>query len=810
MDFREDYHCALQKRAESTGQWFLEDRVISDWVTASDDKSANPVVWVYGGPGFGKTILSATAIQCLLECTTSSHEWKVVYFYCDSSDSRKQSLLSILSTLLAQVVHCLPSRPAQLYSRYMESRTYGRNRITIADKPLSLLKSLTAMVKRLFIVIDGIDECLNANEVTLSLMSLSHESEGIRLLCFSRDIPGVRSAFGSVAHVELTTSNLEEDISIYVKTQISRLPIDDPCLRDEIVARLSQDAGGMFLWARLMLESLQNVTTIEDTKLVLKEFPAGIEQAYISILGRLNSLPSQHKNLARRTYLWTCVSTRLLSWEELQMALSFQRDTEAFSEDRKPFKNTVLELCYPLIEYRDSHFRPIHASIREFILRDCRFTGSEDGLLCGISEKEAHEQISECCLMCLCIPEVAEDVNISSKAYPLIRYATLNWCYHLLRSRQKPRLLDKALCFLSSPSRRRTWMMRFLNVDKATFPLQTIINFQRNVYVWLNVDNTDMELPIKDVLSANDILEDVQYSLFNLEQYCSQTISNNMGTCNLDILMASRDLAREHTMSGQVRNGIEWFSNRLKAIQIQHGPKALQTVWILNILGLLHDQISNTNFAMEMQQQALAIQELQVPPNHLGTSWTINEIGRLHRHQELYAESEKGHLRALEILRTVLPEDDLQIVWTLNTLARTYRKQKRFDKAIALHQKALVCQRQRLSLRHPHTIWTMTDIGRCLRDQGNLVAALDIHQKALSHRRETLGDLHADTLWSFNDVGIILEELGDVRKAWRHHRFAVERQEASLGACHKHTIWSRCVIKRLEECYRIKSYDSLS
>jgi tetratricopeptide (TPR) repeat protein len=804
VDSREDYHCALQKRAESTGQWFLEDRVISNWVTYSDDKSANPIVWVYGGPGFGKTILSATTIQHLLECTASPHERKLVYFYCNSSDSRKQSLLSILSALLAQVVHCLPSRPAQLYSRYMESRIYGRNRITIADEPLSLLKSLAAMMKGLFIVIDGIDECLNANEVALSLMSLCHESEGTRLLCFSRDIPGVRSAFGSVANVELTTSNLGEDISIYIKTQISRLPMDDPCLRAEIVARLSRDAGGMFLWARLMLESLQNVTTIEDTKLVLKEFPVGIEQVYISILGRLNALSSQHQDLARRTYLWTSVSTRLLSWEELQMILSFQQDIEAFSEDRKPFKNALLELCYPLIEYRDGHFRPIHASVKEFILGDRRSTGSKDGLLCDISEKEAHEEISGCCLVCLSIPEVAGNVNITSEAYPLARYATLNWCYHLLRSRQKPRLLDRALSFLSSASRRRTWMMRFLNADEAIFPLQTIINFQRNVYAWLNVDNADMDLSVKDILSAKDVLEDVQYSLFNMEQYRSQTISNSIGTCNFDMLMASRDLAREYTMSGQVKGGIEWFSNRVKEIQLQHGPKALQTAWILNILGLLHDQISNTGLAMEMQRQALAIQELQLPPNHLDTIWTINEIGRLYRHQELYDESEKSHLRALEMLRTVLPEDDLQIVWTLNTLARTYRKQKRIDEAIALHQKALVCQQQRLGLQHPHALWTMTDIGRCLRDQGNLFAALEIHQKALSHRQETLGDLHADTFWSFNDVGIILEELGDVRKAWRHHRFALEKQEALLGTCHKHTVWSRCVVKRLEECYGMK------
>ena len=85
-----------------------------------------------------------------------------------------------------------------------------------------------------------------------------------------------------------------------------------------------------------------------------------------------------------------------------------------------------------------------------------------------------------------------------------------------------------------------------LNTDKATFPLQTIINFQRNVYAWLKVDDADTDPSLKDVLSAKDILEDVQYSLFNIEQYCSQIIFNNIGICSFDILIASRDLAREY------------------------------------------------------------------------------------------------------------------------------------------------------------------------------------------------------------------------------------------------------------------------
>lgn len=44
VDFQEDYQYALHKRAEPTGQWFLEDQVINNWITIFEDKTENAIV----------------------------------------------------------------------------------------------------------------------------------------------------------------------------------------------------------------------------------------------------------------------------------------------------------------------------------------------------------------------------------------------------------------------------------------------------------------------------------------------------------------------------------------------------------------------------------------------------------------------------------------------------------------------------------------------------------------------------------------------------------------------------------------------
>jgi len=82
------------KRQDDTGIWLLENSLFLDWRGGTC-----PFLWLYGKADPGKTIISSTAIDSLLE--GKDPEATVVYFDFDTRE--KQLSQSSLSSMLVQL-----------------------------------------------------------------------------------------------------------------------------------------------------------------------------------------------------------------------------------------------------------------------------------------------------------------------------------------------------------------------------------------------------------------------------------------------------------------------------------------------------------------------------------------------------------------------------------------------------------------------------------------------------------------------------------------------------------------------------------
>src|SRR2546423_3629801 len=90
-----NYNKALRQRQEGTGNWFLQSHAFAKWKT-----QRNSFLWLYGIPGCGKTILSSTIIEDLKR--TLSRQ-PLLYFYFDFNDTDKQTLDSMVRSLMSQL-----------------------------------------------------------------------------------------------------------------------------------------------------------------------------------------------------------------------------------------------------------------------------------------------------------------------------------------------------------------------------------------------------------------------------------------------------------------------------------------------------------------------------------------------------------------------------------------------------------------------------------------------------------------------------------------------------------------------------------
>jgi Cdc6-like AAA superfamily ATPase len=89
-----NYNKALQQRHEGTGRWFFGSDGSERWKASSE-----PVLWLHGIPGCGKTVHSSTIIEHLKQAATCQ---PLLYFYFDFNDKNKQSLDDLLRSFVEQ------------------------------------------------------------------------------------------------------------------------------------------------------------------------------------------------------------------------------------------------------------------------------------------------------------------------------------------------------------------------------------------------------------------------------------------------------------------------------------------------------------------------------------------------------------------------------------------------------------------------------------------------------------------------------------------------------------------------------------
>jgi tetratricopeptide (TPR) repeat protein len=801
VDVENDFQRELEKRAQKTCSWIIENNDYESW---KDPQKHDSLLWINGRPGSGKSVLSSSVIEDLQRQKRKTEGVEVIYFFFNENDERRNLSMSVIVNMIAQLTGGLPNLPSNLFTTYQAATKFGRSQISDLDEPMRILASLIKNIPCLYVVLDGLDECKDLNKVIDFIGDFTRDAPNVHLLCSSREIEPLRKPLRGYPTISLNPACTKVDIDKFLEDEIKSVSESlGTDLTNILFKRLSQDAKGNFLWAHLMIRNLKTASSLFELKVMMEKVPQGLVEMYGSILTKLKKESAAAQKLAKKIFMWVCCSTRPLSWAELQTALAVEPEDDELDPSKMPFKGVVLRLCSPVLEYKaeEDVFRPIHFSFCEFFL-DPKSYSSKDAesssfpqTLCT-QQKKAHSFITTACLTYLAQSSVAGSVTHDKNISPLVGYATANWCHHLLQSEPGSELQQKLIFFLSSSPQRRIWQTRWLLMGMTSYPLPRLLRYQRAIQTWIEESEFSTGFNF-------DALEDMFSVLVALDTSPPGYLETPRAGSQIHIgqfekMMVVRDLTRAYTVTGRLDDARKWLEETLQAQDERHGKDSLESVWILNSLGMIYDQMQLFQLSADIQLQALNIQKEKLPPGHLDAVWTSNELGRVYRHLWNLDEAEKMHFQALKILEGLLPKDDPHVIWTVNCLARTYRSQKKLDEALTLHQRAFASQSQILGPIHPHTLWTLADISRCLRDQEHLLEAYEKQLQVLEGRRKVLGEKHADTFWSMNDVGLLLTQLGRSREAKTYHEKAWAGQKDLLGEEDGMTTWTKNLLESLD------------
>ncbi|CAN9386495.1 unnamed protein product [Alternaria alternata] len=341
-------YCKIRADYATTTKWISQHKTVKHWIHADVPKS--PVVWMYGIPGAGKTILSSAIID---ECKAQP-EFLTCYFYCHDGDPMSSTAVSILKGLADQL---LDQYPQMLPPCFTRRRSSGEPSLRSLSQAKKLLEDFCNTIPKLFIVIDGLDEFEKAERS--QVLDILTEVVGcrdtidpgtLRLLVASQDLVHIRKGFNSSASTKvapmilrISETDNEGDIRAFTKLWVDKIASKFPPFSED------------------MKEYLQNLTAV-NAKAELKD----------SI--KTENFPHKLGDA--------------LTWKEMQVALSIDPERQIIDYENQRVRDHIYVTCGSLVLVNGDRVTLVHSTAKTYITA---------------ITKDIHEPSIECELATLCM-----------------------------------------------------------------------------------------------------------------------------------------------------------------------------------------------------------------------------------------------------------------------------------------------------------------------------------------------------------------------------------------------------------------------
>lgn len=174
-----------------------------------------------GIPGAGKTMTTAIVVDHL----RSKQETNTLtaFVYCTYQNQEQQSHDQLIASILRSLVQQLSKPPHGIQQSF---ETQGRlGRPLTAQQVFSALKSISASVDRLNVLIDALDELSGQTRDDLIATMLRLQKEiGLSLFLTSRHNVGIEEKIAPDPALTVEIRASPEDVQKYLRANLSRLP----------------------------------------------------------------------------------------------------------------------------------------------------------------------------------------------------------------------------------------------------------------------------------------------------------------------------------------------------------------------------------------------------------------------------------------------------------------------------------------------------------------------------------------------------------------------------------------------------------
>ncbi|KAJ7740991.1 hypothetical protein B0H14DRAFT_2989673 [Mycena olivaceomarginata] len=343
----------LRTRQPGTGEWLFEDPLFERWKAGKIR-----TLWCRGMPGAGKTVLASIVVNDLRTNLADENTGVAAVYLDHKATTKTHSLENLLAAIWRQFALGKPmsSCVRRLYKKHSAQGTHPS-----LEETHSVVQSAVSDCVCVFIVVDALDEYPDSERDAL-------------LRCLWKLGPIVR-----LISKLWTFRATEEDIRKYVDGRIEsshRLSghiNKSPSLRESIEERIVKRSDGMFLLAKLHMDSLVNKQNVAAVRDALMKLSSNLNSAYDDIVNRINQQNEEDRQLAWRTLSWVVHAKKPLQPSRLKEALAVEPEAIALDPERQTDMDIVLSVCAGLVvvDEVDNTVRLIHYTTQIYLQSDC-------------------------------------------------------------------------------------------------------------------------------------------------------------------------------------------------------------------------------------------------------------------------------------------------------------------------------------------------------------------------------------------------------------------------------------------------------
>jgi len=418
-----DYRNALPEPVAGTCRWILAHPKFSSWL----DQTTNALLWLTGHSGCGKTVLSSFLAKHLEDAQPTHSKTVVCAYFCDDKISVQRDALSILKSLIYQIV-----RRHRSLVRHVKKvfEIQGPSLSQSFDSLWNIFLAVASDAKSgsVYIIIDAIDECGEASRGYF-LKAIRHflqrettsdvPNNGVKFLITSRpNLSYSHDSYWSVSHqlaIDQGQGAYSDDIRRVIQHKVSEIVERrgySSKMKEFLEQTLYSKADRTFLWVHIILQALEKslVASPREFESIIDRLPSDLESTYRSFLDGIP--PENHIQVSKLIHL-IIGSSRYMTLEEINLAFAVSagdKTAEVVKSNCSPTMEITLQgFLGPLVRISDSKVSLVHQSAKEFFIQLGQQTDDKHSRLYGVNEMEAAKTIASSCISYLLLNDFATD-----------------------------------------------------------------------------------------------------------------------------------------------------------------------------------------------------------------------------------------------------------------------------------------------------------------------------------------------------------------------------------------------------------------